>query len=207
MVAWSAGAVGLHVAHRSAYSPPSAGDLYFRDAVGVAPNPELEAERVPGEIEAGASVRAAPGGWAASLRAAAYRGAIDGMILWAPDYRFVWSPYNQDAKRLGANLSFELVSPARRLRVAGGWSAVRIRYDRGPEDDDVQIAYRPRHTASLEGGLTRGPTRNSATLRYIGERTTAPTALNTLPGFWTMDGVVGHELALRGWLLGLDLRV
>lgn len=206
-LSWSPGAVALHVAHRSSYSPPTAGDLYFRDAVGVAPNPDLEAERVPGEVEAGVRVQGGVGGWSGGLHAAAYRGDVRGMILWAPDYRFLWSPYNQDARRLGLDVSAELRSPGRAAMLSATWNAVRVTYDRGEDDDDVQIAYRPRYSGSIRGDLAAGRTRLDAAVRYTGERTTAPTALNTLPGFWTMDAGVTHELRLGAWSLGLELHI
>jgi hypothetical protein len=48
--------VRFHVSHRSSFSPPSAGDLFFREGVGIQPNPDLRPERVPSEVEAGAQI-------------------------------------------------------------------------------------------------------------------------------------------------------
>ena len=206
-LSWTGQDIGLHVAHRSSYSPPTPGDRFFRDAVGIEPNPNLEAERVPGEVEVGASVRAAVAGWAAALRGSAYRGDIDGMILWAPDYRFVWSPYNQDAKRLGAEVSVEVLSPGRVARIAATWTHVRATYDRGADDDHVQIAYRPRRSATIDAALMLGATRLAVTTRYTGLRTTAPSTLNTLPAFWTHDVAITHERDIAGWSVAFDLRV
>ena len=39
------------------------------------------------------------------LGASVFRGDIDGMIAWAPDYRFVWSPRNVDVRRRGVEAS------------------------------------------------------------------------------------------------------
>jgi len=157
--------------------------------------------------EVGANAAASAGGWVVSVRAAAYRGDIDGMILWAPDFRFVWSPYNQDVKRAGGDVSLELLAPRGIARVAGSWSFVRATYDRGHADDDVQIAYRPRHAAIVDGALALGATRLIATLRHTGSRTTAPTTLNTLPAFWTLDAAISHARSVGGWSIGLDVRV
>jgi vitamin B12 transporter len=204
---WAHGGVALHASHRSSYSPPAAGDLYFRDALGIEPNPDLRAERVPGEVEVGASVHFEAARWPTALRAAAYRGDIDGMILWAPDYRFVWSPINQDARRTGAEATADLASPGGVARLAASYTFVRATYDRGADDDDVQIAYRPRHTASVRATLALGAIQLEGTTRYTGRRTTAPTELNTLPGFWTVDAGVSYERAVAGWNVAAALHV
>jgi iron complex outermembrane receptor protein len=206
-LSWTGHYLGLHVAHRSSYSPPTPGDRFFRDAVGIESNPNLAAERVPAEVELGASARTGLAGWAAQLRTTAYRGHVEGMILWAPDYRFVWSPYNQDAKRVGAEASLEVLSPRRVARIAATWTYVRATYDRGVDDDHVQIAYRPRRFAVIDAALTLGTSRLVATTRYTGLRTTAPSTLNTLPAFWTLDLGITHERAIAGWSVGFDLRV
>lgn len=204
---WTNDLLAMHIAQRSSYSPPTLGDRFFREAVGIEPNPDLRAERVPGELELAASLTKAIDGWVAALRATAYRGDIDGLIVWAPDYRFVWSPRNQDARRVGAETAAELNAPGGRARIAATWTYTRVTYDRGDDDDNVQIAYRPRHAGTLDGAVTAGGTTLSATLRYTGRRTTAPSALNTLPGFWTLDGALSHERVIAGWRIGLDVRV
>jgi outer membrane cobalamin receptor len=206
-LSWARSDVAFHMAHRSGYSPPTPGDRFFRDAVGIAPNPDLRAERVPAELEIGANASAHLGGWVLGARAAAYRGDIDGMIVWAPDFRFVWSPYNQDAKRTGADVSVELLAPRGIARVRGSWSFVRVTYDHNGDDDDVQVAYRPRHAGGIDGALVLGATRLNTSLRYTGSRTTAPTTLNTLAAFWTLDAAVAHTRSFGGWSVGLDLRV
>jgi outer membrane cobalamin receptor len=204
---WGRSHIAAHVAHRSSYSPATPGDRFFRDAFGIEPDPDLDAERVPGEIEVGASLRGSISGWATTVRGSAYRGNIRGMILWAPDYRFIWRPYNQNANRVGGEATLELASPGRREHLAVSWTTARATYDRGSGDDDVQIAYRPRHSAAIEGGIERGSTRLDMRARYTGRRTTAPSVLNTLPGFWTLDAGVSYERMIGGWIMGLELRV
>ena len=106
----------LRLANRSSYSPPTLGDQFFRDAVGIEPNPDLRPERVPSEWEVGAGARGALGrGVDASLDVTLYRGDVRGMIVWAPDFRFVWSPRNFDVRRSGG----DRVRSSRRL--GGGW--------------------------------------------------------------------------------------
>jgi outer membrane cobalamin receptor len=152
-------------------------------------------------------VRSGLAGWSADLRATAYRGDVEGMILWAPDYRFVWSPYNQDAKRVGAEAAIELLSPGRVARIVASWTYVRATYDRGADGDDVQIAYRPRQSAVIDAALMLGTMRLVAITRYTGLRTTAPSTLNTLPAFWTLDLGIAHEREIAGWSVGFDARV
>ena len=62
----------LRVAHRSAFSPPTLGDQFFREGVGVEPNPNLRAERVPSEIAAGLS-------WAGEVVGAGRTGVRGGL--------------------------------------------------------------------------------------------------------------------------------
>lgn len=204
---WAPGNLAFHIAHRSSYAPPTPGDRFFRDAVGIEPNPDLAAERVPGEIEVGAQIAMGLGGWPLAMRMTAYRGDVDGMILWAPDYRFVWSPYNQDARRAGAELTAELTSPDRGFRLAAGWTAAQITYDRGAGDDDVQVAYRPRYTGTIAGSVDFGRTRFDARARYTGRRTTAPSRVNTLPAFWTLDAAVVHEQPIARWAVTFELHI
>jgi iron complex outermembrane receptor protein len=199
--------LALHLAHRSAFSPPTLGDRFFREGVGVAPNPDLHAERVPAEIEAAARWSLDGHAGTASLRVTAFRGDIRNMILWAPDFRFVWSPYNANVKRSGIEAALQFATHGGRVRAVAAWSAVRATYDRGQSDDSVQIAYRPRHNASLAAHLMVLATNLSAEIRYTGARNTAPTNVNRLPGFWTLDAAISRAWQLRPWSLTLDLRV
>src|SRR5690606_20567871 len=80
--------VALHLSNRSGYSPPTLGDQFFREGVAVAPNPDLEAERVPSEWELGASFAGRVGGLGGSLGVRLFQGDIRGMIIWLPDFRF-----------------------------------------------------------------------------------------------------------------------
>ncbi len=206
-LAFARGGLALHVTQRSSFTPPTMADRFFRDAVGVEPDPDLRAERVPGEVEAGAQLIANARGWLLTLRTSAWRSDVHGMILWAPDYRFIWRPYNADAKRAGLELGGTLDSRDRRLRFTGAWTLARATYDRGAGDDGVQIAYRPRHTGSLSLAFRPAASELQADLRYTGERTTAPTPVNLLPGFFTLDGALAHTVPLGAWRARFELRV
>ena len=80
-------------------------DLYMKDTpadTGVEPNPDLRAERVPSEVAFDVAHSRAVGTAVASATFAAWAGDVRGMIVWSPDYRFVWSPRNVDVRRRGA---------------------------------------------------------------------------------------------------------
>jgi hypothetical protein len=47
----------------------------------------------------------------------------------------------------------------------------------------------------------------SGDLRYTGDRTTAPTRVNTLSGFWTLDAAVSHSRRIGRWRMVFDVRV
>ena len=86
---WTAG-VG------SGTSTPVLADLLFRDGVGVKVNPDLRPERVLWDAGAGVSHEFA--GRAGPLRVDLHGsvGHVADMVLWSPDFRFVWSPQNFD---------------------------------------------------------------------------------------------------------------
>jgi vitamin B12 transporter len=185
------GGVRAHLASRSSYSPPSLGDQFFREGVAVAPNPDLRAERVPAEWEAGAAWTGGP----ASLGATAFVGHVDGMIVWLPDFRNVWSPRNQDVRRVGGEAWAELRLP-RDLHLTASYGLARVTYERA-DGADVQVVYRPRHLLNAAGRWTPGPWRLDVAARWTGARNPDPGTDNTLPGFWTLDAGVA-----RTWRAG-----
>ena len=95
---------------------PVLADLLFREGVGVRLNPELRPERVPWEIEAGFRQELAGGRGAAAIRG--FYGRIEDMIVWAPDFRFIWSPRNFDVRRGGGELTL-LFRPTRAVAARG----------------------------------------------------------------------------------------
>ena len=194
------GIVRIHLANRSSYSPPSLGDQFIRAGVGVEPNPDLRPERVPGEWELGASASTALGGAEVSAQAAAYAGAVRGMILWLPDFRFRWSPRNVDALRRGVDTRAEVRLPRAGLRLSGAYSLARVTYDE-PAVRGIQLAYRPRHTGSAGVEWRRGGWRMDASARYTGVRYPAAAEINALPGFWSTALRAGRDWRVRGWTM------
>jgi vitamin B12 transporter len=194
-----AGPVQVRAAHRSGFSPPALADQYFREGVGVAANPELRAQRVPGEVELGLSLRGERSALVLDLDLALYRGDVRGMIVWLPDFRFVWSPRNVDVKRSGGELSLSLFHPSSGARLGGHYAHARVVYDRPGSGDSVQVAYRPRHTGGIDGSWERGGWRLSARALHTGTRFPVPAPLNALPPFWTVEAGVARDWRVGGW--------
>jgi len=192
-----AGALRVQVANRSSFSPPSLGDQFFREGVGVLPNPELRPERVPSEWELATSLGMDLGGAGLTLAASGYTGDVKGMIVWLPDFAFRWSPRNLDVARRGVDARAEAVVPAANLRLAASWSAARITYRQDGHDSGIQVAYRPAHSGLLTAAWAPGPWRAELAARYTGLRYPAPAKANALPGFWSAGLGVS-----RGWRLG-----
>ena len=208
-VAARLGTVAFDLAHRSAWTPPALADLFFRDGVAVEPNPDLAPERVPSEVEAG--LRATWDAEWGTLRAgaSAYRGDVDGMVVWAPDYRFVWSPRNVDVRRRGleawGEARLDRAVPGS-LLVEASWSRARA-VAAGAADPDLQLPYRPRHAATLAASWSGSAGGLSLEGRYTGLRHTAPTRVNTLPGFWAWDATARRTWCIAAWRVETRLRV
>ena len=199
--------VRLQLANRSAFSPPSLGDQFFRDGVGVEPNPDLRAERVPNEWELGASTAFTAGPAHLSLYATAYDSDVRGMIVWAQRFTNRWSPINVDAHRRGVDTRADATFVSAGLRVSAAYALARITYDRADGDDGVQVVYRPRHTGSLGAEWSRGPWRLRARTRYTGARNPQPTDANRLPGFWSTELGAARDWRLGRWMLTTALDV
>ncbi|MFL5386090.1 MAG: TonB-dependent receptor plug domain-containing protein [Longimicrobiaceae bacterium] len=193
------GAFRFEIANRSSFSPPSLGDQFFREGVGVAPNPDLRPERVPNEWELSAAAEARAGAAELTLSAAAYTGDVKGMIVWLPDFTFRWSPRNLDVDRRGADARLQAAFPAARLRLSGAWSIARITYVQDGEDSGIQVAYRPEHSGLFTGEWSPGAWRAEVAAHYTGLRYPAPAKVNALPGFWSAEAGLSREWRVGGW--------
>jgi vitamin B12 transporter len=201
------GPVRLHAAHRSSFSPPGAGDQYFREGVGVRPNPDLRGERVPGEVEVGAALAFSRGALEGHLEGELFRGDLRDMIVWAPDFRFVWSPRNQDVRRRGMELRARLLHRPLALGVGGYLSRTDVTYVRDRGGPRVQVIYRPRDTGSLLLTWDPGPLQMELRARYTGVRHPVAAPVNTLDPFWSMDAVISARWLLAGWSVRPLVRV
>ncbi len=176
------------LAYRNAFAPPALADLFFQEGVLVRPNPDLGPERVKGEIGATLDNRLRLGRSRIHTRLSAYQANIDDMILWYPDFQFVWGPENLDVSRRGVEVGSTVDLPAlgheHRFSGRAAWTHVEYRGSvlRG------QVAYRPVFSASAEGrfGLPLGNLTLSA--NHVGIRRSVPGSdLNSLSPYTTVN--------------------
>src|SRR5262249_42739208 len=108
----SRGALSASASLGGGYSPPSLADQFFHEGVLVRSNPALRPERTTADVEARVGVHnVRVGSLDVSGDAAAFRANIDGMILWLPDFRFIWSPSNFAVHRSGWELTGRAALP------------------------------------------------------------------------------------------------
>jgi iron complex outermembrane receptor protein len=200
---WQRGATSLSFALGSGVTPPVLADLFFRDGVGVRVNPDLRPERVRWELEAGVRRELRPSG-AVGLRL--FAGRVADMIVWAPDFRFIWSPRNFDVLRRGGELSLAW-RPWPAFQLSGGATYSAVTYDR---PGGAQVQYRPRVTYDAAGVWSPGAW--SADLRWhrIGERFPNSAGTNPRPAFALLDAGLerrlGESFVVRGDLHDLTDR-
>jgi outer membrane cobalamin receptor len=189
------------------YAPPSLSDQFFHEGVQVRPNPSLRAERTRHDVEARVAIHEQTiAGVRVSGDAAAYRADVDGMILWMPDFRFIWSPANFDVSRSGWELGGRTSWPSARLDGQASFARSDVSY-RGPVLGG-QVAYRPRTSANVTAGFSPGPLRFEETTRYVGERRTVPgSALNVLDPYWRTDVKVSYTRRVRSWRVDANVGV
>ncbi|MEP6687670.1 MAG: TonB-dependent receptor plug domain-containing protein [Gemmatimonadales bacterium] len=192
---WQHGRTAVTLAAGSAVTPPVLADLFFREGVGVRLNPDLRPERVRWELEA--SLRRELGG-GSTVGVRGFAGRVGDMIIWAPDFRFIWSPRNFDVLRRGAELSVAWRLRAN-LRAGGSATYSAVTYD---TPGGAQVLYRPRVT--YDASLVWSPGSWTADLRWhrIGRRFPNSAGTNPRPGFSLVDlGLerrLGAGLGLRG---------
>lgn len=189
------------------YAPPALADQFFREGVLVRPNPSLRPERTRHDVDARFAIRDATlGGVALSGEAAAFRADIDGMILWLPDFRFIWSPSNFAVRRAGWELSGRAALRSLPVDVHGTLNRTDVVYT-GPVLSG-QVAYRPRTTANIALGVGGPAARVALAHRYVGERRTVPgSGLNVLEPYWRTDLHITSSRRWRACLLEGSLGV
>lgn len=195
------GIVSATASVAAGYAPPTLSDQFFREGVLVRPNPALRPERTRHDIEARVAIHEATVGVVnVTGEAAAFRADIDGMILWLPDFQFVWSPSNFVVRRDGWEASARVSLRAAPIDVQGTLNQTNVVYA-GPVLSG-QVAYRPRTTATLALGAGHPGARLDITHRYVGERRTVPgSALNALAPYWRTDARVSSTRRWRSLVL------
>lgn len=191
-----------------AFAPPSPSDLFFQEGVLVRANPDLRPERVRGEWTTSLTASREVGPASFRLEASAWKADVEDMILWFPDFRFIWSPDNYLVTRRGANASLTLSvrTPAGRHTVTGRAEQSEVEYADGGLEG--QVAYRPRSTASISLHSDLGPASFTTRLSRIGTRRSVPgSELNALPPYQEVDLGIAFPLDVGDVGARLDLSI
>jgi iron complex outermembrane receptor protein len=173
----------------------------------VRANPSLRPERTTGDVEARLAVRdvdVCP--LSLGAEAAAFRANVDGMIVWMPDFRFIWSPSNIAVDRDG----FELNGRASLFRdvvaLQGTLNRTNVTYA-GPVLSG-QVAYRPATTANATASARVIGSRIELTTRFVSARRTVPgSPLNALDPYWLTDARWKKSLRLGRWQTDIGVGV
>ncbi len=199
-VAWQEGATRVSAGVGSAVTAPPLADLFFRDGVGIAINPDLRPERVDWELELGLQQDWSLFGRPATASTHAFLGRVEDMILWSPGIGFVWSPRNYDVLRRGLDASIGL-QPVRggSLEVQGAWTPVTYDVPGG-----AQVMYRPRWAWGATASWAQARWGASARWRWVGERFPNAGGANPRPAYGVLD--VGVERSVGSAQLRADLR-
>lgn len=191
----------------NAFSPPSLADQFFRQGVRTRPNPELQPERIRGELEATVQVREVRlGPLALEGQLSAFRSDVEGMILWLPDHRFVWRPDNVDVQRRGWEAEVDVRRIDGATRMSASVSRAAVTYAESALEG--QVAYRPALTGNLGLSGTIGPLEARTDIEYVGTRRTVPgSKLNALDPYWLMDLTFRASLTPGGWRVEPGLQI
>ena len=191
---WLRGRTSITFGVGSAVTPPVLADLFFREGVGVRLNPDLRPERVRWEVEGGVRHELAAG---TTIGLRLFAGRVADMIIWAPDFRFIWSPRNFDVVRRGGELTAEW-HLQRDLSLSGSATFAAVTYD---IPAGAQVQYRPRVTYDATGLWSPGPWTLDVRWHHIGRRYPNSAGTNPRDPFSLLDAGLerrfGGGLALR----------
>ena len=182
---------------RNGFSPPSIADLFFQEGVFVRPNPGLRPERIQGELNISLQQTFRFGSSQLNIEASAYQADIDDMILWFPDFQFVWSPGNFNIQRKGFELGSDVSVPLGRVTHGASvrWAESTVEYD--GETLAGQVAYRPTRSVDADLKVDLLVASLTAQANHVGvRRSLAGTDLNSLPPYNLLDLGVSIPLTL-----------
>jgi vitamin B12 transporter len=187
---WQRKNTAVTAALGSGVTPPVLADLFFREGVGVKLNPDLRPERVRWELETGVHQDLAAGKGSVSLRL--FSGQVDDMVVWAPDFRFVWSPNNFDVRRRGGEIALG-VHPARDLSLDASATYSAVTYD---IPNGAQVEYRPRVTYAASLLWSPEPWTGDLRWHHVGQRFPNSAGTNPRPAFSLLDVGLERRLAV-----------
>ncbi|MEO8029729.1 MAG: TonB-dependent receptor [Gemmatimonadota bacterium] len=197
------GGWSLSASWGGSFSPPTLGDLFFQEGVQVRANPDLRPERVRNEVTLSAGLSEQPL-LGAGIRATvtAYRADTEDMILWSPNFAYVWSPNNFNIDRQGVEAEVTTRLPS--LNAEFGASAAYNRLTYTGSVLTGQVIYRPRWSGNSHLDFTALGIRAGLLARYVGARRTGiGSDLNRLPAFAILDFHLSRRFRLGH--LGLEL--
>jgi len=196
---WQRGGTALHASAGSAVSAPPLADLFFREGVGVALNPDLRPERVRWELEVGIDQDWKALGRPATAALRAYTGRVDDMILWAPGVGFIWSPRNYNVVRRGVEASASM-RPLSMVTLSARGAYTPVTYDvpNGP-----QVQYRPIGTWEATAAWGAGSWALDTRWRWVSERYPNPGGINPRPAYGILD--IGGQRAAGPALIRADV--
>lgn len=197
---WQHSGTAIRASVGSAVSAPPLADLFFREGVGVALNPDLRPERVVWEVELGLTQDWSLLGSPVTTSIRGYYGRVEDMILWAPGVGFIWSPRNYNVVRRGVDGSLSVrLPPSLTAAVQGAWTPITYDVPGG-----AQVQYRPTGTWGASVGWAPGAWGADARWRWVGERFPNPGGVNPRPAFGVMD--VGAERVIGTTTVRADVR-
>ena len=167
----------------SGVTPPVLADLLFREDVGVRLNPDLRPERVRWEVEGGVRYDLSRGRGSLALRG--FYGRVADLVVWAPDFRFIWSPHNFDVLRRGGELTVA-ARPIPSLALDASAAYAAVTYDRA-DGGGTQVQYRPRVTYSAAAAWSPNPWRLDLRWHRIGRRYPNAAGTNARPPISLLD--------------------
>jgi hypothetical protein len=127
------------------------------------------------------------------------------MILWLPDYRFVWSPSNNQVRRSGWELSARAAFIGI-VDLSGALSRADVVYA-GPVLSG-QVAYRPRTTANVTLGAGPRVAHIEISDRFVGARRTVPgSELNPLEPYTLTDVRLASAWSWRAYALDASMGI
>lgn len=186
----------------SGYAPATIADQYFREGVQTRANPNLRAERTRRDVQGRLVLREQTlGALRLSAEAAAYRADIDGMILWLPDFQYVWSPSNYNVRRRGWEVAAASWWPSALMELQGSLSRADVTYAGGVLSG--QVAYRPRYNANAALSIRPSRVHMQIIGRYVGaRRTIAGSSLNALAPYGLFDIHASTSFERNRWTFG-----
>ena len=197
---WSTGSLKLSANAASAYKAPSFNDLYWPADPWTQGNPDLDAER-SWSAELGIDYSSVFGGTGFALSVSPYFRYVDGMINWADNGSFVWTPTNiNSAAYLGADLAATAAIGPAFASLSYSYTLAKNLSDGSGFTDAARLAYIPLHALKVEAGAQLGVVRASADVSWrLGRLASGGAALPDL----LLVGLSAEAEALPGTFLGL----